>query len=257
MKFSFYKYQGTGNDFIMIDNRDLFFDKKNSTLINLLCDRRFGVGADGLILLENNEKVDFTMHYFNADGKLGSMCGNGGRCIVHFANFLGIISHKTIFQAVDGLHQAMINKNIISLKMNDVDKISKSETSVFLDTGSPHHVTMVNDLEELNVDKEGSFIRNKVYGDVGANINFVEKIDNTTCNVRTYERGVEAETLSCGTGVTAVALAMFETNQIQSNNITLKTKGGLLKVTFKKKNKIYEDIWLEGTAIQVFKGLWS
>lgn len=257
MQFTFYKYQGTGNDFIVIDNRDLFFDKKNRKHIALLCDRRFGIGADGLLLIENNTEVDFTMHYFNADGNLGSMCGNGGRCIVHFAHFLNSIENKTVFEAVDGLHEAEIKGELISLKMMDVDTIEVSGNHVFLDTGSPHHVELVDNLENFDVEKKGSFIRNSTYGNEGANINFVEQIDGNTFAVRTYERGVEAETLSCGTGATAAAIALSETNKITTNTVQLNTKGGVLNVQFDKTLEGYKNIFLEGPAVQVFKGVWK
>lgn len=257
MKQAFYKYQGTGNDFVIIDNRSLQFPKHNEALIVAMCDRRFGIGADGLILLENHSEVDFKMVYFNADGKEGSMCGNGGRCIVHFAHYLQIFKSNTQFEAIDGLHQATINQDLVSLKMNDVTSINTENNFIFLDTGSPHHVEMVNDLDNYRVYEIGADKRCTIYGEQGANINFVEPIDNSTFSVRTYERGVEAETLSCGTGVTAVAIAMYETEQTQNNLVNLQTKGGMLQVHFQKKGKHYKDIFLEGPAKQVFKGVWE
>ena len=257
MKMTFYKYQGTGNDFVVIDNRNGFFPKDNHSMIAEICNRKYGIGADGFLLLENNSKVDFTMVYYNADGKLGSMCGNGGRCIVHFANFLNIINENIVFEAIDGLHEASINNAIISLKMNDVASINVNTNSVFLNTGSPHHVEMVEDLKNYNVAENGFLIRNKTYGKEGSNINFVEKIGTNLFAVRTYERGVEAETLSCGTGVTAVAIALSETNRIDSNNVELHTEGGNLLVHFNKLNGTYYDVYLEGPAKQVFKGEWK
>ena len=257
MKMTFYKYQGTGNDFVVIDNRNGFFPKDNHSMIAEICNRKYGIGADGLLLLENNSKVDFTMVYYNADGKLGSMCGNGGRCIVHFANFLNIINENIVFEAIDGLHEASINNAIISLKMNDVASINVNTNSVFLNTGSPHHVEMVEDLKNYNVAENGFIIRNKTYGKEGSNINFVEKIGTNLFAVRTYERGVEAETLSCGTGVTAVAIALSETNRIDTNNVELHTEGGNLLVHFNKLNSTYYDVYLEGPAKQVFKGEWK
>jgi diaminopimelate epimerase len=254
---TFYKYQGTGNDFVVIDNRNGFFPKDNHSMIAEICNRKYGIGADGLLLLENNSKVDFTMVYYNADGKLGSMCGNGGRCIVHFANFLNIINENILFEAIDGLHEASINNAIISLKMNDVASINVNTNSVFLNTGSPHHVEMVEDLKNYNVAENGFLIRNKTYGKEGSNINFVEKIGTNLFAVRTYERGVEAETLSCGTGVTAVAIALSETNRIDTNNVELHTEGGNLLVHFNKLNSTYYDVYLEGPAKQVFKGEWK
>ena len=257
MKMTFYKYQGTGNDFVVIDNRNGFFPKDNHSMIAEICNRKYGIGADGLLLLENNSKVDFTMVYYNADGKLGSMCGNGGRCIVHFANFLNIINENIVFEAIDGLHEASINNAIISLKMNDVASINVNTNSVFLNTGSPHHVEMVEDLKNYNVAENGFLIRNKTYGKEGSNINFVEKVETNLFAVRTYERGVEAETLSCGTGVTAVAIALSETNRIDANNIELHTEGGKLFVHFNKINDTYYNVYLEGPAKQVFKGEWK
>ncbi len=257
MKIDFFKYQGTGNDFVIVDNRQETFPKNDTQLISKICDRRFGVGADGLLLLENHSTVDFTMVYYNADGNLGSMCGNGGRCMVHFAKFLNIIKDETVFEAVDGMHKAVIVDGIVSLKMNDVTEVNVLSDHLFLDTGSPHHVQLVNDLENYDVEVEGAKIRNRIYGKVGANINFVEEKENNTFGVRTYERGVEAETLSCGTGVTAVAIALYEINKTTSNKITLNTKGGVLKVSFNRTELNYTDVYLEGLATNVFKGIWE
>lgn len=257
MKIEFYKYQGTGNDFVIIDNRNESFPKKSIELISQMCDRRFGIGADGLILLENHASLDFTMHYFNADGNLGSMCGNGGRCIVRFAEYLNIIKDQTTFEAIDGIHKATLDNENVSLKMNDVSDVEVSANHVFLDTGSPHHVQHVEDLENYDVKKEGAGIRYATYGKTGANVNFVEAIEKDTFAVRTYERGVEGETLSCGTGVTAVAIALFETNKTNSDSINLETKGGMLNVIFNKKDTGYSDVYLKGPASQVFKGTWQ
>lgn len=256
-EFTFYKYQGSGNDFVILDNRENFFPKQDTALIAKICHRRFGVGADGLILLEKSAEVDFTMVYYNSDGNLSSMCGNGGRCITHFAKFLGIISEKTEFDAVDGKHHATIKNNTVKLKMNDVSEIIALDNYSFLNTGSPHHVQLVKSIEDFNVFSEGRKIRNDIYGVEGSNVNFVEKISEDTFSVRTYERGVEDETLSCGTGVTAVALAMFEKGETKSSSVSLSTPGGLLKVHFEKNNTQYINIYLEGPAEQVFKGRWQ
>lgn len=256
MNIAFYKYQGTGNDFIMIDNRSENFPKNNTKLVAQLCDRKFGIGADGLILLEDHATVDFTMVYYNADGNVSSMCGNGGRCIAHFAHTLEIVAATAAFEAVDGMHEATIDKNIVSLKMNSVENIAIKDTYVFLDTGSPHHVQLVEDLKDYPVFNNGRAIRNDLYGKIGANVNFVEHIENDIFAVRTYERGVEDETLSCGTGVTAVALAMFATGKTKSAEVQLQTPGGLLSVTFRKSATGYDDIWLKGPATAVFKGEW-
>lgn len=257
MQFTFYKYQGTGNDFVIIDNREEFFPKKNTELVAQICDRRFGVGADGLLLLEKHSAVDFKMVYYNSDGNLGSMCGNGGRCIVHFAKFLGIVSGKTTFGAVDGLHEATVKNDWVSLKMNNVNEVNVYEDHVFLNTGSPHHVEMVSHLEDFEVFNKGRAIRNTLYGKEGANVNFVAQNDTAIFSVRTYERGVEDETLSCGTGVTAVAIAMFEVGKTPENKVLLKTPGGQLQVRFEKTAQGYENVHLEGPATQVFKGTWS
>src|SRR5690606_35130207 len=227
MELTFYKYQGTGNDFVIIDNRQLIFNKNNTNLIAMMCDRKFGIGADGLILLEDDHKTDFKMVYYNSDGHQSSMCGNGSRCIVHFAAFIGIITKETTFEAIDGVHNAEILSNdVISLQMNPVSDIKDAGTNIFLSTGSPHHVEMVDNLETYDVFKNGADLRHKMYGEEGANINFVEQINEATFAVRTYERGVENETLSCGTGVTAVAIAMFHQQKTPRQNITLKTPGG-------------------------------
>jgi len=256
MQFDFYKYQGTGNDFIIIDNRQLTFFKNDTKRIAALCDRKFGIGADGLILLETHPNLDFKMVYFNADGNQSSMCGNGGRCLVHFANFLGIIDKKTSFEAIDGMHEATIDEGIVSLKMNDVDSVATENGYSFLNTGSPHHVEICNQLDQLNIQTEGAKLRYEKYGKEGANINFVEQVNNDTFSVRTYERGVEGETLSCGTGVTAVAIAMHKTEKTNSNSVILKTPGGELKITFEVADSGYKNIYLIGPSVMVFKGEW-
>ncbi len=254
MEITFYKYQGTGNDFIMIDNRHQIFPKNNADLIESLCERRFGIGADGLILLENDEMSGYRMVYFNSDGKEGSMCGNGGRCFVAFAEFLKIIQGKTSFDAADGLHEATINKGIVSLKMQNVHQIKLKPNAVFMDTGSPHHIQTVENLETLDVFKEGSKLRYGLYGEKGSNINFVSPRADGSFDVRTYERGVEDETLSCGTGVTAVALAMHHLGKTIENKVQIHTKGGDLQVEFDEQNGSYSNIFLIGSAKQVFKG---
>lgn len=255
MKITFYKYQGTGNDFIIVDNRLHTIDKNDTKRIATLCDRRFGIGADGFILLETDEISDFKMVYYNADGNESSMCGNGGRCIVAFANFLGIIENETEFVAIDGLHKAKIENETVHLQMQDVSEIEMFENHQFLDTGSPHHVEMVSGITDFEVKSNGSRIRyGKPYNEIGSNVNFVEQISSNHFAVRTYERGVEDETLSCGTGVTAVAIAMHKSGKTQSESIDLKVQGGQLEVTFKSDNNGYTDIWLVGTAEQVFKG---
>ena len=255
MQQEFYKYQGTGNDFVMIDNRLQTFNKKDTKRIAFLCDRRFGIGADGLILLENHPNFDFTMVYFNADGNESTMCGNGGRCLVAFAKQLGVISSKAVFEAIDGLHHATIENGIVKLQMQDVTSVEMHENHVFLNTGSPHHVQFEDDIENFDIKTKGAKIRyGSPYNEAGSNVNFVKKLTDHMFVVRTYERGVEDETLSCGTGVTAVALAMHALKQTDKNQITLKVQGGELRVSFDVANGIYKNVWLMGPAEFVYKG---
>jgi diaminopimelate epimerase len=256
MEYTFYKYQGTGNDFVMIDNRDETFPKNDTKLVAHLCDRRFGIGADGLILLENAGSTDFRMVYYNSDGNTSTMCGNGGRCIVAFANFLGLIDNETEFEAVDGRHHATIaDDGTVSLHMKDVHTVSVYEDYVFLDTGSPHHVELVEDLPTLDVKHIGASIRySGLYGEAGANVNFVSPMGADKFSVRTYERGVEDETFSCGTGVTAVAIAMKVLGKTDADAIELLTPGGLLKVSFVQEGKGFKDVYLTGPARFVFQG---
>lgn len=252
MNFTFYKYQGTGNDFVMIDNRSETFEKDNIGLISKLCDRHFGIGADGVILIENDVEFDFKMIYFNADGSQ-TFCGNGARCAVAFAKYLNIIKEKTNFLAVDGPHFAEIKKGVISLQMIDVDDIKVNEKSVFMYTGTQHHVEIVEELNNYPVFKNGKEIRNS-YENPGSNVNFVQQIDATTFRVRTYEKGVEDETLACGTGVTAVAIAMHKTKKTKSNSVSLPVEGGNLEVSFVEENGVYTNVFLKGPAEFVFTG---
>ncbi|MDX2173517.1 MAG: diaminopimelate epimerase [Bacteroidota bacterium] len=256
MPIQFYKYQGTGNDFILIDNRKNEIELLPEQ-IKLLCDRRFGIGADGLMLLELEPGADFKMIYFNSDGNPSSMCGNGGRCITAFAKQLGLITNKAKFLAVDGFHEALIDENeIVSLKMQDVKSIEIGADYFYLNTGSPHYVKIVNNIQNFEVVKHGKEIRyNSRFKEEGTNVNFVEKI-NDELFVRTYERGVEDETYSCGTGVTAAALvAALEGISNSKNNCIIKTLGGNLEVTFDKVlEQNFYNIWLKGPAQKVFEG---
>ncbi|MCF7568160.1 diaminopimelate epimerase [Sabulilitoribacter arenilitoris] len=255
MKQTFYKYQGTGNDFVMIDNRQQNFDKNNTKLVSLLCDRRFGIGADGLILLENHDTHDFKMVYYNADGNQSSMCGNGGRCLVAFAKKLGIISNKAVFEAIDGLHHATIEGDIVKLQMQNVDAVENHNSHIFLDTGSPHHVQFEASIDDFDIKTKGAKIRyGAPYNEAGSNVNFVWKESDTSFKVRTYERGVENETLSCGTGVAAVAIAMHYIGETEKKLITLQTQGGNLQVSFNIENGVYNNVWLIGPAKMVFQG---
>lgn len=257
MNIPFYKYQGAGNDFILIDNRKKEFNFLKNKDIEKICDRRFGIGGDGLMLLQNHNGYDFEMLYFNADGMPGSMCGNGGRCIVAFAKFLGIIDHKTDFLAVDGPHYAKITEegNWVELQMIDVHHISQDGEAYVLNTGSPHYVEQVTDLERLDVYLEGKSIRNnETYKEQGINVNFIEdKGDHLF--VRTFERGVEDETYACGTGVTAVALSIAK-HKGQSGHIStpVKVLGGKLRIEFDYDGDAFTNIFLCGPAEQVFAG---
>lgn len=255
---NFFKYQGAGNDFVLIDNRAQQFDAADTALVARLCDRRFGIGADGLMLLQEKDGYDFEMLYYNADGKLGSMCGNGGRCMVSFAKHLGLIGDQTKFLAVDGVHEASINEaaNWVSLKMIDVAGVSRDGDAYILNTGSPHYVKRVDDLRNLNVYQQGRSVRyNETYRNEGINVNFVEAAGNGYA-VRTYERGVEDETLACGTGVTAVALAMAaEQELIGTVDTPIEAIGGSLHIRFiRRDDGSFNNIYLEGPATLVFEG---
>lgn len=252
MMITFYKYQGTGNDFIIIDNRTDDFPKDTET-IKKLCDRRFGIGGDGLILLENNPAADFRMVYYNSDGNQSTMCGNGGRCIVAFAHFLNIFKEKTVFNAIDGLHEAEIQHDIVKLKMIDVTNMHSDGNDFVLNTGSPHYVRFVQNIQNYPVYNEGRAVRNNAtYGKEGINVNFAEEISANEIFVRTFERGVEDETYSCGTGVTASALVFMRDKHI--SEVGVKVLGGKLKVYAEKQGNSYRNVWLEGPATQVFKG---
>ena len=255
MTIPFYKYQGTGNDFVILDNRLGNFTQLTSVEVAFLCDRRFGIGADGLMMLQQKEGYDFEMVYYNADGNEGSMCGNGGRCLVAFAKDLGIIEKTAEFLATDGFHEAKVLENgWVELKMKDVDAVEKYEDHVVLNTGSPHYIRWENDIAKTAVFEEGKRIRySPRFSKVGINVNFVQ-VHEDALSVRTYERGVEAETLSCGTGVTAAAIAASSnTNGHQEKKIL--TPGGELKVKFDKiSDSSFENIWLCGPATFVFSG---
>lgn len=258
MKLKFYKYQGTGNDFILIDNRGTKFSKNNTKIISNLCDRKFGIGGDGLILLEEADRAedDFKMVYYNADGNESSMCGNGGRCLTAFAKFLGIIEDSANFMAIDGHHEAKIKDHLVSLKLQDVSTIEEYKDHIYLNTGSPHHIIFSEEIDNLDVKAKGSKVRFSVpYAEKGGtNVNFVQQVNKNEFKVRTYERGVEDETLSCGTGVTAVAIAVNFSGKTNSETIKLITPGGELIVSFEKNKEMYKNVWLTGPATFVFEG---
>lgn len=256
-KMTFYKYHGTGNDFVIIDNRQGDFDGNDNAFVNHICHRRFGIGADGFMLLEKSEQYTFAMRYYNSDGNESTMCGNGGRCIVAFAHQLGLIPVGELFQfeAIDGLHEAVYNADHVRLKMIDVTGIKDVANGYFLNTGSPHFVRYTEDLDAMDVFSAGRSLRyNQEFGEGGCNVNFVSTQADGVISVRTYERGVEDETWSCGTGCVASVLADYNRNRkVQEYQVNV--RGGQLKVQFTPiDDQSFKDIWLEGPAMFVFKG---
>ena len=256
MLIDFFKYQGTGNDFVILDNRDHKYDSLTTKQVKHICDRRFGIGADGLMMLSKKEGFDFEMIYYNADGNESSMCGNGGRCLTMFAYDMGIHKNMYHFIAIDGEHLADIALDkSVRLKMKDVETVDEHSTYAILNTGSPHFVKFAPNVREIDVVETGREIRNsKEFVAEGINVNFVESVDDDSIFVRTYERGVEDETLSCGTGVTASAL-MSAHNAKGFNRVEVQTPGGHLSVEFEKvDDEHFENIWLCGPATFVYKG---
>ena len=260
MTITFYKFEGTGNDFIMLDGRHTDYTVLTQAVIERLCNRHFGIGADGLIILAPTEGADFNMVYYNADGRTSSMCGNGGRCITAFANYLGLIRDKAAFTAIDGPHDATINSAAanswdISLKMIDVNGFEQIGNDYYLNTGSPHYVKFVGNVDAVNTVAEGRAIRyNSRFAAQGTNVNFVAD-NNGVIDVRTYERGVEDETLSCGTGVTAAAIAAYLHGIENDNNTyTIQTTGGNLRVHFMHQNGYFTNVWLSGPVKFVYRG---
>lgn len=258
MELTFFKYQGAGNDFVMIDNRARVFNGIERELFEQLCHRRFGIGADGLILLQEKEGFDFEMKYYNADGRESTMCGNGGRCVVMFAKQLGIIEANASFLAIDGPHQAVVLEDgNVSLQMRDVSSIGRDNDAYVLNTGSPHYVQQVNDAKGVDVYSKGKAIRNSTsYATEGINVNFVEIIGDGQLKVRTYERGVEDETYACGTGVTASAIAASQMQGLPNGDYEygIETLGGPLAVKYTFDNGTASNIWLTGPAVKVFDG---
>ncbi|MEO7444145.1 MAG: diaminopimelate epimerase [Ferruginibacter sp.] len=256
MLIKFFKYQGAGNDFVVLDNRNDEYSNLAEEQIKHLCNRRFSIGADGLMLMNKKEGVDFEMIYFNANGRAGSMCGNGGRCMVRFAQKLGMHKYTYKFMAADGLHEAEIdNNNIIRLKMKDITEVEEHPNFAIVNTGSPHFIKFATDIHNIDVVESGRDIRNsKKFIKEGINVNFVETIGEDKIYVRTYERGVEDETLSCGTGVTASALVSAHNNR-GFNRVEVHTPGGNLSVEYNKVDeKSFTNIWLCGPAELVFTG---
>ena len=254
----FYKYQGAGNDFVIIDARFMEIMPTEQEIARF-CDRRFGVGGDGLMLLKNSEEADFEMLYYNSDGRLGSMCGNGGRCITAFARKLGLIGKKTCFKGYDGMHEAEIISEedstiVIKLKMRNINTITPCLNGFFLDTGSPHYVEKVEQVRSYPVTEKGAFLRSHTVFPNGTNVDFVEVQPDGSLFVRTYERGVDAETYSCGTGVTASALVYAQTHPHIVSPVDIHSLGGDFKVFFKRVEKGFSEVWLQGNATLVFEG---
>lgn len=257
-KMQFHKYQGTGNDFVIIDDRGGVWKERLTTeQVARYCDRRFGIGADGFMLLNQHAELDFTMTYFNSDGQESSMCGNGGRCLVEFAHSLGIIDTFTTFEAIDGYHEAIREPGKVKLKMNHPTGYRReSESQDWIDTGSPHLVNWVaGEISLLDIPKLGARWRyDERFSPGGTNVNFIEEVTPFHLKVRTYERGVEDETFSCGTGVTACAYVHLIHQDINEGLTTLETPGGTLQVDIRHRNTPQEEVWLIGPATFVFSG---
>lgn len=254
----FVKYHGTGNDFILVDQRtQRWLGVGDRVLVARLCHRRFGVGADGLILLQPHARLDFEMVYFNADGRPSTMCGNGGRCVVAFAHSLGLIGAHCRFSAPDGMHEARVRTDgIVELRMADVDDVQHwDEEACVLDTGSPHFVRFVTEVDGLDVVQEGKRVRYSApFVQAGINVNFVQATDGQLLRVATYERGVEDETWSCGTGVVASVLAWAARDAAATSPVQVDTRGGRLEVRFRRRGRGFSDVWLCGPAVRVFAG---
>ncbi|MBX3101937.1 MAG: diaminopimelate epimerase [Bacteroidetes bacterium] len=248
----FHKYQATGNDFVMIDNRERILSPQDHALFERMCHRRFGIGADGVILVQHHADYAFEMLYYNSDGRPSTMCGNGGRCVVRFAEFLRICTSETAFLAVDGPHRAHLKPDVVELEMIlPYDHRVYSATEEYLHTGSPHHIVWVAPPEAADIRTEGARIRYspQYAAQGGTNVNFVQALAPGKLAMRTYERGVEDETYSCGTGVTAAAAA-HRLRYPELNSVTVKTPGGMLSVRFEDEGRP----WLCGPAVAVFSG---
>lgn len=257
MKIKFEKYESGGNDFVLIDNRNKLYDL-NSDKIKKICTRNFGVGSDGLIILKNSKIADFKMIYYNSDGQSSSLCGNGTRCLFSFTLSLGIIEKTAKIETSEGIYIATIsNRNLVSLKMKNIDDVFLFDNKAYLNSGSPHHIEMIEDLNKISVKKLGSSIRfSSRYSPNGTNVNFFNKINDKKFEIRTYERGVEDETLSCGTGATAVAIAVHAMGLTTKSEITIQTRGGELIISFEVSETGYKNICLEGPSKFVFKGVY-
>ena len=253
MIIDFYKFQATGNDFILIDDRIEEFDLDDNILIKSLCERRFGIGADGLILLRSHNVYKFEMIFFNSTGERSTFCGNGGRCVIAFAHYLELFKNECNFIAYDGPHIGRLDNGIVSMGMVDVNDVNVKEDSVVLDTGSPHLVKIVDNVKNVNVLNMGRKLSlSKEFGDYGINVNFVDLNDGVS--IRTYERGDEMESLSCGTGSVAAAIALYEIGMSADTKISLKTRGGDLNVSFNHDGSKYTNIILSGEVSMVYSG---
>lgn len=252
MELRFTKYHGTGNDFILVDDRDLSFPK-DEEVVRKLCDRHFGIGADGLILIQNHPELDYRMVYFNSDGSQ-SLCGNGSRCGFAFARSLGIVDTHATFETTDGIHQIKWQDGEIHFQLFDVNELKQlNEKDWFINTGSPHHIVISDDVQNENIVSKGREIRNSddYARHNGTNVNFAQLLHDKV-KIRTYERGVEDETLSCGTGATAVGIMAAELGW--KSPVSIQTMGGQLSISFKKEGDSFKDIWLSGPAEKVFAG---
>jgi diaminopimelate epimerase len=255
MNIPFVKYSGTGNDFILIDDRLRVFPSDDLELISKMCDRHFGIGSDGLMLIRNHPDADFEMIFFNPDGSK-SMCGNGSRCAVHFALSIGAAVEAGSFVTTDGLHEyQIIDKGLIRISMSDVGKVDQQAGHAFLNTGSPHLLVDTDRLDQVDVISDGRSLRNHpdFYALNGCNVNFTKKLDDRSLRIRTYERGVEGETLSCGTGVTAAALAHVK-EDYGDFSVQVFAEGGELEVSFTKDESGFKNIFLTGPVSFIFKG---
>jgi diaminopimelate epimerase len=255
MKIPFHKYQGTGNDFIMIDNLSGDFSNLDIQHVQQLCDRRFGIGADGLILIHSHPTLHFEADYYNSDGSK-SFCGNGARCAVQFYARNHAHQDEFKFMAIDGIHSARIINNEVSLEMSSVQLIEKYGHDHVLNTGSPHYVKHVQDLPTLDVFTLGRELRySDDFSEVGINVNFVKQISPNHISIRTYERGVEDETLSCGTGATACALVEGQSFSEGNHSVCVDVLGGQVHVSFTRHaDNSFSQITLQGPATFVFEG---
>lgn len=250
----FSKYQGTGNDFVVVDNRDQRFPTENLTVVRQMCDRKFGIGSDGLILIEPDDQTDFYMNFFNPDGSQ-SYCGNGSRCAVHFARANDLIGDSCTFRAIDGEHRGMVKPDEIMISIRPVAEAEPRGDDFLIHTGSPHYVVFCTDVDEIDILPAARNIRyNTEFKENGVNVNFVEVLDEKNIRIRTYERGVEDETLSCGTGVTAAAITHLM-REGSGRKVHVETRGGTLDVSATKGgDKLFFDVWLTGPAVETFTG---